>query len=165
MIKKEYTGQEWQERENYYMDTLAKLTIPEEPTVKEVLNLTSKLDKLYTEASFEYALLKRKESRLTLDIKNAEAEMFNVIKQQQLTSGLKVTETDVKGLVKTYLSTNNIQGYQTDVYTLIKAVMDRLVFAEQVVKTIAEKKAAIISATAMLKIENSFSGSKEREVS
>lgn len=163
MIKKEYTTQEWVEREEYYIDTLSNLTIPEMPTSKEILSLTSKLDKLYTEASFEMALLKRKESRISLDLKNSEAEMFNVLKQQQLTAGVKVTEADIKGLVKTYLAQNALPGYSNDIYTMLKAVMERLVFAEQVVRIIAEKKAGIISATAMLKIENSLTGAKERD--
>lgn len=161
MIKKEYTTKEWTDREEYYINELTSLVIPELPTAKEVLSLTSKLDKFYTEASFEFAIIKRKESRLSLELKNAEAEMFNIIKQQQLTAGAKVTEADVKGLVKTYIANNPLHSYKSDMYTLIKAVMDRLVFIEAVIKTISEKKASIISATAMLKIENSFSGSKE----
>lgn len=164
MIKKDYTLSEWKLREDYYIDTLTNLCIPECPTVKEILNLTSKLDKLYTEASFEFAMLKRKESRLNIDLKNAEAKIFNIVKQERLaTTGVKVTDKEAPGLVKDFLEKNFIQGYSNDIYSLTKAVMDRVVFAEQVVKIIAEKKAGIISATAMLKIENSFSGSKERE--
>ena len=164
MHKTDYTTAEWKLREQYYIDELTKLNIPEEPTTKEILNLTSKLDKLYTIAAFELANLKRKEARFRLDLKNAEAELFNILKKQELTAGNKVTENDVKGIVKNYLMNNNIQGYNNDIYSLIKAVMDRLIFAEQVVKTITEKKASIIAATSMLKIENSFSGAREREV-
>lgn len=163
MIKKDYTLAEWKDREDYYIDTLTDLTIPESPTVKEILNLTSKLDKLYTEASFEYAMLKRKESRINIDLKNAEAKIFNIVKKEQLVdNGLKITEKEANGLVKDFLENNFIQGYNNDIYSLLKAVMDRVIFADQVVRVIAEKKAGIISATAMLKIENSFSGSKER---
>lgn len=162
MMKREYTTKEWAEREEYYINTLNGLVIPEQPTTKEVLKLTSALDKLYTEASFECAMVKRKESRLSLELKNAEAEMFNILKQQQLTAGAKITENDVKGLVKTYLANTPIQGYSHDIYTMIKAVMDRLVFIEAVVKAVSEKKASIISATAMLKIDSSFSSAKDK---
>lgn len=167
MIKKDYTLAEWKDREDYYIDTLSDLTIPEAPTVKEVLNLTSRLDKLFTEASFEYAMLKRKESRLNIDIKNAEAKIFNIVKKKKIIEAndpkFKITERETLGLVTEFLEDNLIQGYNNDVYSLLKAVMDRVTFSQQVVKIIAEKKAGIISATAMLKIENSFSGSKERE--
>lgn len=164
MIKTDYSAKEWKDREQFYIEELSNLTIPEEPTTKEILNLTSKLDKLYTVAAFELANLRRKDARLNLDLKNAEAELFNILKKQELSAGNKVTENEVKGIVKNYLMNNYIQGYNNDIYTLIKAVMDRLIFAEQVVKTITEKKASIIAATSMLKIENSFSGAKEREV-
>lgn len=164
MIKTEYTVSEWKDRENYYISTLENLYIPESPTVKDILNLTSKLDKLYTEASFELSMLKRKESRIALDLKNAEAKIFNIVKQEQLVStGTKITEKEANGLVKEFLEKNYIQGYTSDIYSLLKAIMNRLIFAESVVRIIAEKKASIISATAMLKIENSFSGAKERE--
>lgn len=164
MIKTDYTVSEWKDREIYYMNTLENLYVPESPTIKDILNLTSKLDKLYTEASFELAMLKRKESRISLDLKNAEASVFNIVKQEQLVStGSKITEKEANGLVKEFLKNNFIEGYTSDIYSLLKAIMHRLIFAESVVRTIAEKKASIISATAMLKIENSFSGSKERE--
>lgn len=164
MIKREYTLAEWKQREDYYINILETLTIPESPTVKEILNLTSRLDKLYTEASFELSMLKRKESRINIDLKNAEAKAFNIVKKDQLaTTGAKITEKEVCGLVKTFLENNHIDGYNNDIYSLFKAVMDRVIFAESVVRVIAEKKASIISATAMLKIENSFSGAKERE--
>lgn len=164
-MKVDYTAAEWAKREEYYITRLNELIIPEEPTTKEILNLTSKLDKLYTEASFEYAVLKRKESRCTMDLKNAEAELFTDLKKKELLAGaVKLTENDVKGIVKTFLKNNPLQNYNKDIYTILKAVMDRLIFAEQVLKTITEKKASIISATSMLKIENSFSGTKEREL-
>ena len=164
MVKTEYTSKEWKEREEFYIDSLSKLSIPEEPTPKEALNLISKIDKLYTIAAFELATLRRKDSRLQMDLKNAEADLFNILKKQEITSGNKVTENEVKGIVKNYLMNNTFQGYTKDIYTVIKAVMDRLVFAEQVVKTLTEKKSSIELATRMLKIENSLSGAIEREV-
>jgi hypothetical protein len=114
-----------------------------------------------TEASFEYAQIKRKESMILMDLKNSETELFSTIKQQQLTAGAKITENDVKGLVKTYIANNAMQGYNTDLYTLAKFYMHRSTFMEQVIKTISEKKQSIISTTAMLKIENSLTGAKE----
>ena len=59
-IKKEYTALEWEQREKYYMDAIMALTIPAQPDTKEVMELTSKLDAIYTEAAFEYAQIKRK---------------------------------------------------------------------------------------------------------
>lgn len=161
MIKKEYSLKEWEEREDYYAQTLLALNIPALPSTKEVMEITSKLDAIYTESAFEYAQVKRKEEMVAMDLKNAEIEMFSTIKQQQLTAGTKITEADVKGLVKTYISTNQLGGYKSDLYSLVKFYMHRTTFMEQVIKTISEKKQSIIACTAMLKIENSFSGAQD----
>lgn len=162
MIKKEYTLKEWDEREQYYQQKLIGIVIPPLPDTKEVMSITSQLDIVYTEASFEYAQVKRKEAIISMDLKNSEIELFSTIKQQQLTAGAKITEADVKGLVKTYISTHPMPGYKGDLYTLAKFYMHRSSFMEQVVKTISEKKQSIISVTAMLKIENSLTGAKEQ---
>lgn len=160
-IKKEYTALEWEQREKYYMDAIMALTIPAQPDTKEVMELTSKLDAIYTEAAFEYAQIKRKTDIITLDLKNAEAESFSILKQQQLTAGAKITENDVKGLVKSYIAKNPVKGYKSDLYSLTKFYMIRNTFMEQVIKTISEKKQSIIATTAMLKIENSFTAAKD----
>ena len=161
MIKKEYSLNEWEAREDYYAQTIMGLVIPALPNTKEIMELTSKLDCIYTEAAFEYAQIKRKEEMVSMDLKNAAAEMFSTIKQQQLTAGTKVTEADIKGLVKTYISTHPMPGYKSDLYSLLKFYMHRSTFMEQVIKAISEKKQSIIACTAMLKIENSFSGTPD----
>lgn len=160
-IKKNYTLTEWDAREAYYQQEVSALAIPGQPTTKEVMDLTSKLDALYTEASFDYANIKRKEEIANIDLKNAEIELFSTIKQQQLNANAKITENDVKGLVKTYISQNKIKGYNSDLYSIMKFYINRSTFIEQVIKIISEKKQSIIATAAMLKIENSFSAAKD----
>lgn len=161
---KEYTTKEWTERENYYIEKLSQLTIPGNPTTKDILTLTSELDSVYTEASFDCANIKRKEALTSIDLKNFESTLFIDIKLDQLKAGNKVTETDVKGLVKKQMTdpTNILPGYTTDIYTIYKAILTRLEFIERVIKIISEKKAAIISATAMLKLEGAFSSAIDK---
>lgn len=156
-MKENYTSQEWAQRESYYRDTLISLTIPEAPTNAEVKVLISALDVIMTEATFECAMIERKFERASLELKNAEAELFNILKQQQLLEGVKVTELDVKGLVKTHLKNNNIAGFQTDIYTILKVTMDRHTYMKAVVKAISEKKSSIISALSILKLEGTLS--------
>lgn len=161
MVQKTYTNQEWAERENYYIEALQNLVLPLQPTTKEVMEITSKLDALYTDASFDYGNLARQNEIVTMDLKNAEAEMFAIIKQQQLTTGSKITENDVKGLVKTYIAEHNIKGYGSDLYSIVKYYIMRTTFMEQTLKAISKKKESLVTDSAMLKIENSFSGAKD----
>lgn len=160
-MNKNYSVAEWDRREEYYVNTIMGIVIPAQPNTKEVMELTSRLDAIYTEASFEYAEIKRKEEAVAMDLKNAEAETFSIIKQQQLTAGAKITEADVKGLVKTYIANNQIKNYNCDLYSLTKFYMRRCTFMEQVIRTISEKKQSIIAISAMLKIENSFTAAKD----
>lgn len=161
MLKNEYTHEEWKVKEQYYIDALMGMVIPKQPNSKEIMEFTTQLDQLYTEASFDYANVSRALEIVSLDLKNAEAELFTTIKKQQLAANTKITENDVKGLVKTYIGTNKLKGYQSDLYSVVKYYMDKHIFIQQVVKTISEKKNSLITDTAMLKIENSFTGAKE----
>ena len=69
-----------------------------------------------------------------------------------------LNENEVKGLVVKYLRSHPIYGMKHDIYTLVQSVEYRLTFIESVVKILTEKKAALISDNAMLKIESSISG-------
>ena len=161
MLKNEYTHEEWKQKEQYYIDALMNMVIPKQPTSKEIMEYTTQLDQLYTEAGFDYANVSRALEIVNIDLKNAEAELFASIKKQQLSAGVKITENDVKGLVKTHIGTHKLKGYQSDLYSVIKYYIDKNTFMQQVVKTISEKKNSLITDTAMLKIENSLTGAKE----
>lgn len=161
MIRRDYSTTEWIKKEDEYMKALEELVIPPNPTKDEVNELNSKVDSIYTQAGFEYAMIKRKYERVNLDLKNAEAELFNILKKQQLDAGFKVTEADVKSMIKTHLSNNNLPNYNADIYSVIKAVMDRHIFMEQVISCIKEKRNSVIAALGMLKLEKDFAGAKD----
>lgn len=156
-LKETYTPQEWMEREAYYRNALMKMTIPVNPTAREIQTLISQLDSFMTEAQFDCAGIRRMHDRASIELKNAEAETFNIIKQQKLLEGAKITEAETKGLVKTYLKNNLIAGYKSDIYSIMKATMDRLTYMEAVVKSIGEKKSSIISSLSILKLEGTIS--------
>lgn len=160
-MKKEYSSSEWNEREDKYIEVISSIVLPISPTTAQIKELTSKLESVYTKAGFEMAFIKRKYERATLDLKNAEAELFNIVKKECLESGNKVTESDVKGMVKTKLKTCPIEGYKSDIYSVLKVLMDRVIFMEQTLKIILEKKSSIIAINTMLKLEHDFSGTKD----
>jgi len=154
MIQSTYTNKEWEDKENEYILKINSIVIPLKPTPIEVMEIISRLDKLHTEASFDYLNFKRKLELANMDLKNAEIEYFSVIKHQQQNSGYKVTESDIKGLVKSYISNNIINGYSSDLYTLVKYYIFRTTFMEQVLKSTLEKKQSINIIKAMMEIYN-----------
>lgn len=156
MIQPTYTNKEWEEKEKKYITEVSSIILPLNPTPIEIMELISKLDAVYTEASFDYSNFKRKLELASIDLKNAETEYFSIIKQQQQSSGSKITENDVKGLVKTYISSNIINGYSSDLYTLVKYYIFRTTFMEQVLKSILEKKQSISIAASIIEIKNDY---------
>lgn len=143
MIQSTYTNNEWEEKEKEYIVKINSIILPLKPTQIEVMELMSRLDTIYTEASFDYSNFKRKLELASMDLKNAEIEYFSIIKQEQQISGAKITENDVRGLVKAYIGSNTMNGYSADLYTLVKYYIFRTTFMEQVLKSILEKKQSI----------------------
>lgn len=152
MIQQSYTNKEWEEKEKEYIDIINSIILPINPTPIEVIQNVSRLDEIYTEASFDYSNFKRKLELASMDLKNAEIEYFSIIKQQQQNNGYKITENDVKGLVKTYISNNVINGYSSDLYTLVKYYTFRETFMEQVLKLICEKKQSLNITAGMIEV-------------
>lgn len=152
MIQQSYTNKEWEEKEKEYIDIINSIILPINPTPIEVIQNVSRLDEIYTEASFDYSNFKRKLELASMDLKNAEIEYFSIIKQQQQNNGYKITENDVKGLVKTYISNNVINGYSSDLYTLVKYYTFRETFMEQVLKLICEKKQSLNIIAGMIEV-------------
>lgn len=154
MIQSTYTNKEWEDKENEYLLKINSIVIPLKPTPIEVMGIVSRLDNLYTEASFDYSNFKRKLELANMDLRNAEIEYFSIIKHQQQNLGYKVTENDIKGLVKSYISNNIINGYSSDLYTLVKYYIFRTTFMDQVLKSILEKKQSINIIKTMMETYN-----------
>lgn len=154
MIQSTYTNKEWEDKENEYLLKINSIVIPLKPTPIEVMGIVSRLDNLYTEASFDYSNFKRKLELANIDLRNAEIEYFSILKHQQQNLGYKVTENDIKGLVKSYISNNIINGYSSDLYTLVKYYIFRTTFMDQVLKSILEKKQSINIIKTMMETYN-----------
>jgi|GEM_PF-4155534 hypothetical protein len=154
MIQSTYTNQEWDEKEKEYITKVNSIILPFNPRPIEVMEIISRLDTIYTEASFDYSNFKRKLELANIDLKNAESEYFSIIKMQKQSSGAKNTENDIKGLVKTYISNNTINGYSADLYTLVKYYIFRTTFLDQMLKSILEKKQSLNISVAMIAVKN-----------
>ena len=152
-VKEAYTTLEWNAREKYYIAECAKIIVPSDPTPKLIMNITSEIDTLLSEALMDLAFVKRKFLDYKTKMNLAEKEYFVAIKQQ---STVKLTENEVKGSVTSYLRSHPIYNMKHDIYTLVQSVEYRLTFMESVVKILTEKKASLISDSAMMKIETAL---------
>lgn len=162
-VKEAYTMSEWTAREQYYIKECAAIVLPQDPDPKSIMRLTSQIDDVLAESLMDQAYIKRRYLDYKTKMGLAEKEYFVTLKQQYSNptgsaAPMKLTENEVKGLVVKYLRSHPIYGMKHDIYTLVQSVEYRLTFIESVVKILTEKKAALISDNAMLKIESSISG-------
>lgn len=155
-VKPAYSTKDWELREAYYIAEVSKLPIPEQPNTKDVLKFNHLLDSLMDESLMEQAYVERNFNHYNTLMKNAEKEIFSIIKQQELTAGSKATENDIKGLTVAHLKKNPLEPNKPDIYTIVLSAEKRHLFIERVVKILQEKKQAMVTVNTMLKIETNI---------
>lgn len=165
-VKQNYTASEWNNREIYYIDEMAKLVIPPNPTTKDVMRLSSEIDLLVDEALLEQIYIKRKHANYDTRMKNMEKEVFTTVKTNPSLAGAgvqasqKLTENEVKSLVIKFVKSQDVRGTKVSgptvsIYDLVNVYLNRLFFIDGVVKMLIEKKSAMVSDNAMMKLEAS----------
>lgn len=157
-LKRQYTKEEWEIKEEEYINALLRLkSASVNQTKDDVLDRLSQLDGINTIATFDFMQCERNLERTEMDRKNAEVELFTLIKIEQLDKGNKCTENEVKGLVKKHLKENPLPGYKTPVFAVLSVVMHRHAFMKSVIEDIKNKRSSIISSLSLLKLESSLS--------
>lgn len=167
-VKKAYSQSEWNLREDYYIDEVSKIVIPEAPSTQEIKKLNSQIDALLTEVLGDVAYVKRQYDEYDRMMKLAEKEAFNAVKSAPgQGSGIKLTEKDTVSLVVTYLRSNPLSDpnanvdpktgkrppMKVDIYSAVQIYEKRLRFIEAVSEMLEGKKSALVTDNAMLKIE------------
>ena len=157
-MNKNYTKQEWEKIEENYINAVNKIIVPKDANTKDIVLLTASIDRVLTGAIYVQANIKNQYNTLDLKIKNSEASLFYSIKSNALAQGSKLTESEVKGMVKDYLSKNPIEGYDEPCFNKICDLSEKLSFIDATIKTLSEKKSALVAIIAMLKLDASFAG-------
>lgn len=156
-VKQQYGKAEWDQREDYYIQELAQLVIPSDPSTKEVMQLNARLDALIAEVNLDFGFIDRNYQYFLSLMKNAEKECFSIVKGIQLANGnTKVTENDIKGLTITYLKQNPLAGLPANIYDIVSAAEKRYRFMEAVQSTLKSKRDSVLTINTMLKIEHNI---------
>jgi len=154
-VKAAYTATEWAARESYYVDAANKIDIPSDPMPRDVKHIISQLDTLISEALLDYSYVRRAFSKAENVMKLATTETFSIVKANNSASN-KLTADDVKSLVVSYLRKNPLPGYKICIYDLVANYEDRQIFMQEMVRMLQGKKEALITDTAMIKIESNL---------
>ena len=155
-VKQTYSVSEWAQREDYYVQELSRLTIPSDPSTKDVMSLNAKIDAMITEANLEFGYIDRNYQYYVTLMKNAEKECFSTVKSSQLAAGNKVTENDIKGLTVSYLKNNPIGNMPANIYDMVNGMEKRHRFMEAVLSTLKSKRDSIVTINTMMKIESNI---------
>lgn len=159
-MRSKYTPQEWSAREQEYMVSVNSISIPGTPDTKDIMNLNSAIDQVYTVAKVECAVYERLFDKFDRRRKNSEIEVYTIIK-----SGLpkdangnpeKKTETEMKAMGMVYLNNkpadqNASSGYT--IYNLLEMAEERYIYMKAIVDLLKDKSDKLITDTGSLKLE------------
>jgi hypothetical protein len=167
-VKAQYTDKQWEAREQYYMQELSYINLPEAPTSKDIMKIAALSDSLLTEALMDYAYIKRKFEIINNKVKNSKESLFSKIKHGQIGTAptAKLTEAEIKGMVIGYMETNILEETKKEdkdgnitgltILQLHEKALERNEYITSVVKSLTEKKASLITDAGVLKIESNI---------
>lgn len=150
-----YTEQQWQDRELHYTEALVNLVIPTQQDLNVIATFNANLDRIQTEALMEIALIERQYEKFNNLIKNAEKEIYIILKRNELQkdSKVKLTVADIDGLVVNHIKNNKVDGY-LNLYLIREKIFNRLSFMKRVVEILKDKQQALITVNLLFKVEN-----------
>lgn len=152
-LKESYTTSEWASREAYYVEEVGKLSIPVDPTPKEIVNLESMIDSLLSEALLDQAYIRRRYDKAHQDMKLGQTELHFQVKSDPAYEKSRLTTDDIKSLVITELKSQPLAGYSLDIFTIVNAINYRSTFIGEIVRILTEKKSSLMIVSSMMKIE------------
>ncbi|AIY85315.1 hypothetical protein U729_3180 (plasmid) [Clostridium baratii str. Sullivan] len=162
-VNSNYSNEEWEEKEEYYIKECSKILIPPQPDERTIMRLTSEIDTILGEAIIEQAYLKKDLNILKNKLMLSEKELHINIKEKNFKEKAlgpipmaKVTTDDIKCHVTNYLRYTPYEDQDYDIYTLVLLAENRCTFIDAVVKLLSEKKTALIADNAMLKLEGNI---------
>lgn len=150
-----YTEEQWRNRELHYTEALVNLVVPTQQELNTIATFNAALDQIQTEALLEIALIERQYEKFNNLIKNAEKEIYIILKRDELKkdSKAKLTVADVDGLVVNHIKNNEVDGY-LNLYLIREKVFNRLAFMKRVVEILRDKQQALITVNLLFKVES-----------
>jgi hypothetical protein len=146
-VRKPMRSHDWEEIENWYLAEVLEIDIPEELNPATLLQINSKLSRLFTKSRFDYAFLKRQYEKIKRQVKRAEKQAYLLIKDSAK------NDKDRESLVNQYLEDNAVFNYPISIYDAMDRIEERVLFMEAVVDDIQSKASRLITANGGLKLE------------
>ncbi|MNQ62233.1 hypothetical protein D3C85_765720 [compost metagenome] len=146
-LRKGMTGQQWQEVEDYYIEETSAIEIPDDLNPATLAGLNADVAKLFTQARFDYAFIKRQYEKIKRQFKRAEKQAYMAIKD------MGKNDKEREGLINKYLEDNKVFNHPVTIYDAVDIYEDRVLFMEAVIDDIREKGNRIVTFNAALKLD------------
>jgi len=154
-LRKPMASSDWQALEGWYIDVIKELDISDDVNPSDLLILNSRISKLYTQARFDFAYIKRFAEKLKRQLKRAERQAYLAVKD------IGKNDTERQSLVTKFLEENKVFNYPVCIYDAIDIYEDRLEFIEAVIDDIKSKAERLITINGALKLDAEMSKSYE----
>jgi uncharacterized protein YozE (UPF0346 family) len=146
-VRRPMSKDDWEEIEQWYVDAVNSIVIPEDIDPEDLIQLNYQLSKLYTKARFDYMYIKRQYEKLKRQMKRAEKQAYLAVKN------LGKNDKERESLICKYLEDNKLYGYPVNMYDAIDIYEERALFMEAVLDDIKDKSGRLISNNGALKLD------------
>lgn len=149
-VRKPMKKEDWELVEDYYVEEVNQIHLPEDIDPSDLIDLNQRLSKLYTKARFDYMYIKRQYEKIKRQLKRAEKQAYMAVK------ALGKNEKEREGLINKYLEDNKMFGYPVTMFDALDIYEERAFFMEAVLDDIKDKSGRLISDNGALKLDAEF---------
>lgn len=159
-LTKPITKKEWEQVEQYYVQELGQIHIPEDPKPHDILSINAKLEKLYHEARLDFLYVSRAFENIESSYRKLKRALYPLVK-----NGKNSDERD--HLLQDYLMQTTLDQIDphitqalglpqlpTTIYVVYETHKERVEFMKAVLDLIADKTARLITDSGAMKIES-----------
>ncbi len=155
-IKKSYTDQEWEAREDLYIEECNKINVdPTNLTTSEISIAAGKIDAILTPLMIDNVYNQRQCGIYETQLKINEQLAYNTVKSNLSAQNVKATVNEVESMVTKTIYDNKSFEEGINIYDAINRYKKRAIFTKQIIDLMNGKKDLLITFSAVLKVENS----------
>lgn len=162
IVKKAYRNSEWQAKEDFYVQEVQKINIPQAPNPADIANTANQIESILCLARLDMAFIQQNYESYERCLTIEERRLFVELKLNPPTgyNALKLTVDEMKGIV-----TNVIKGSpwgsnknNPNLYDIIIESEKRYIFLRNVIQALIDKKDLLITHSSVVKVEASLNG-------
>lgn len=160
MLKKDYSRKDWEERENFYIESVNKLVVPKTTTTTQLRGIASEIDTILSQAYFDKATVYKKldTSKSLIDRTEQQAWIKIDTSTFEIEKGKKPIKEEKEGLVKEFVSMQFYPGTEVALYNYYDEMKARANFIDSVINSLKNKSGVVLNHITLLKLEKELEG-------